>query len=49
MIIIKNMNNYQDWADEKNYGMTYFRVNPKFMLIDGIAFNNLYNRLLNVR
>jgi len=44
-----NFKKHCDWADRKNYGITHFGLHPKLLPNSRVAFDNLHNRLSNVR
>ena len=44
-----NLKKHCDWADKKNYGITHFGLHPKLLPNSRVAFDNLHNRLSNVR
>ena len=44
----KNITDYRDWSDERNFSITHFGINTKYMSVEGIAIDNLHNRLSNI-
>ena len=49
MMCQKNFEKHRDWADNSNFGVTHFGVNPKLIPFSIIAFDNLHCRLSIVR
>ena len=49
MMCQKNFEKHRDWADNSNFGVTHFGVNPKLLPFSTIALDNHHCRSSIVR